>query len=133
MRLLSEVMSGYFDDAASESSSTISINFSGNRDVPVKVTKNMWEVVTSPNRLKREFELQDYQTFKAFLDEVLEYQESMQHHAKITIDHYAVIIEVYTHTVNDITELDQEYSKTVDQIFEDVGHYFLSDDSNGEF
>jgi pterin-4a-carbinolamine dehydratase len=133
VRLLKEVMSDYFDNSAQETAPVISVSFSGNRDVPVKVTRNMWEVVASPNRLKREFEFQDYQTLKAFLDEVLEYQESIQHHAKIIVDHRAIIIEVYTHDVNDVTELDQEYAKMADQILEDVKHYFLSGDIDGRF
>lgn len=130
MRLLQEIMSEYFVDADSAAAPRVNIGISGSENMPVKATKNMWEVVSSPNRLKRDFEFQDHRQQKAFLDEILEYQESVQHHAKITIDYRTVIIEVYTHNVNDITELDQEFAKTADQILEDVQHYFLSGDIN---
>lgn len=123
-------MSEYFVDADSAAAPRVNIGISGSENMPVKATKNMWEVVSSPNRLKRDFEFQDHRQQKAFLDEILEYQESVQHHAKITIDYRTVIIEVYTHNVNDITELDQEFAKTADQILEDVQHYFLSGDIN---
>ena len=124
MRLLKEVMADYFD-GAQPPAPDISINFKRTGETPIKVTKNMWEVVASPNRLKREFVFENYQVQKSFLDELLSYQEDVQHHAKITVDYRTVIIEVYTHDVNDVTELDQEYAKMADEIFEDVKHYFL--------
>ena len=132
MRLLKEMMADYFDETQS-SSPDISINFKRGDETPIKVTKNMWEVVASPNRLKREFVFENYQAQKSFLDELLSYQENVQHHAKITVDYRAVIIEVYTHDVNDVTELDQEYAKMADEIFEDVKHYFLTGRVNEEF
>ena len=133
MRLLKEMMADYFEGVVQEPTPDISINFKRSGEVPIKVTKNMWEVVASPNRLKREFEFDDYQSQKAFLDELLNYQEDTQHHAKIIIDHRTIIVEVYTQDVNDITELDQEYAKMADEILEDVKHYFLVGGINDKF
>jgi len=47
----------------------------------------------------------------------------MNHNAKITIDHMHIDIEVYTKSIDRVTEIDLEYSQTVSQIYEDVSHY----------
>jgi pterin-4a-carbinolamine dehydratase len=74
------------------------------------------------------YEFDDFRKMHAFLNEVLGYQEQVGHHGKITVDHREIIIEVYTHDVNDVTELDQEYVQSVDLMHQDVQHYFLTDE-----
>ena len=103
-------------------------------DVPLQaVDYSQWEIVTDPNRFKREFAFNAFPELKAFLDEVLEYQEEVGHHGKIVLDGLSILIEVYTHDVNDVTELDQEYVEAVENIHRDVQDYFLTDenDDNG--
>ena len=102
--------------------------------VPLQpVDFSQWEIVTDPNRFKREFEFNAFPELKSFLGDVLEYQEEVGHHGKIILDGLSVLIEVYTHDVNDITELDQEYVEAVENIHRDVQDYFLTDenDDNG--
>jgi pterin-4a-carbinolamine dehydratase len=107
---------------------------SGCPELPLQpVDLSQWEVVSDPNRFKREFEFNTFPEFKVFLDEVLEHQEEVDHHGKISLDGLNILVEVYTHDVNDITELDQEYVRALDQIHRDVQDYFLTDknDDNG--
>ena len=87
---------------------------------PVQVCEGRWETVTDPTRYKKEFKFNNPQFLIDFINEVLAYQENIQHHGKITIDHDNVIIEVYTHDVNTVTELDQEYIHEVDNIYIDA-------------
>ena len=88
---------------------------------PVDISS--WEVVTDPRRFMKRYEFNSAATLVSFVDEILEYQENVGHHAKLTIDYREVIIEVYTHDVNDITELDQEFARTADEIYLDVLDY----------
>jgi pterin-4a-carbinolamine dehydratase len=44
----------------------------------------------------------------------------MQHSGKITIDGLDVLIEVYTHDLEKVTELDKEYASYCDDVFNDV-------------
>tara|TARA_Y100000590_G_scaffold242451_1_gene272494 strand:+ start:441 stop:833 length:393 start_codon:yes stop_codon:yes gene_type:complete len=90
--------------------------------VPVSRTSE-WEVVSSPNRFMRTFEITNPSALSAFVSEILQYQEENQHHGKLTLEHQKVIVEVYTHDINDITELDHEYIDMVDKILQDVMHY----------
>ena len=87
---------------------------------PVQVYEGRWETVSDPTRYKKEFKFKSQQMLIDFINEVLAYQENTQHHGKITIDYDNVIIEVYTHDVNTITELDQEYIHEVDNIYIDA-------------
>ena len=91
------------------------------------VQTDTWEVVSDPNRLMRTFEFETASELFSFLNEVLAYQEQLQHHGKITVDHRKVIIEVYTHDVNDVTEMDKEYAQVVDNILQDV-RYSMTDE-----
>lgn len=93
------------------------------RECPIAPTPSQWEIVTDPTRFMKKFEFESFPSFKNFLDEVLAYQEQVQHHANITIDHLSVTIEVYTHDVNDVTEIDQEYVHEVENILRDVQYY----------
>ena len=92
-------------------------------EVPVSVSVSTWKIVTSPNRLMKIFEFNNFDSSKAFLDELLDYQENLGHHAKLTVDARKIIIEVYTHDVDDVTELDTEYASTADAIYEDVRYF----------
>ena len=94
---------------------------------------SQWEIVSDPNRFKREFEFNTFPEFEEFLKSVLGYQEEVGHHGKLVLDGLKILVEVYTHDVNDITELDQEYVQALDHIFRDVQDYFLTNgnDDNG--
>tara|TARA_Y100000310_G_scaffold338345_1_gene427727 strand:- start:2377 stop:2793 length:417 start_codon:yes stop_codon:yes gene_type:complete len=93
----------------------------GNDVSPVEVHKTSWSVVESPNRLMKTFGFGAHAGFRAFLDELLVYQEEVGHHAKITLqDGNEIIVEVYTHGVDDVTEIDREYAIMADAIYEDA-------------
>ena len=94
--------------------------------VPISVNHSAaWEIVESPNRFMKTFEFENFPVLKAFVDEILDFQEEFGHHGQIMIRDGEVTIEVYTHGVNDITELDQEYVCAIGHIYTDVSNYFL--------
>ena len=51
---------------------------------------------------------------------VLEYQDETDHHGFLQVDPDVVRVEVYTHDLDEVTELDLEYAKSIDQIYSDV-------------
>ena len=103
-------------------------------EVPLQAEpEQSWKVVDSPRRLMKTFEFEKYQDLKDFLDQVMDYQEDVHHHAKITIDHLKIIIEVYTHDVDDVTELDQEHARTSDAIYQDVMYYNYAEGVQSEY
>jgi pterin-4a-carbinolamine dehydratase len=131
---LSKIMHDYLNEGdKTNPSCIISETFlvpmsAGCSELPLQpIDFSQWEIVSDPTRFKREFKFATFPEFKGFLDEVLDYQEEAGHHAKIMLEGLQVLIEVHTHDVNDITELDQEYVQAVDQIYRDVQDYFLTD------
>ena len=50
----------------------------------------------------------------------MEIEEKTNHFAKITIEGHDVTVEVWTHDLERVTELDTEYAKSCDEIYDDV-------------
>lgn len=132
-------MQGYFEDSQESSPIMLSEISMGPRRVPsmtqeypISPVAGQWETVMNPTRYKKEFEFSNSATLIDFINEVMSYQEKLQHHGKITITQDKVMIEVYTHDVDTVTELDQEYSHHVDNIFADVEYYHMQDESTDE-
>jgi len=120
---LSDVLKEYFDEDL-KSSPLIYESLGMFHSVPVQPQqRDDWEVVASPNRLNKTYEFEDSSTLKAFLLEMLDYQDSVSHHGKFIVDYLKVTVEIYTHDVDDVTELDLEWSKMADNIYQDVKDY----------
>lgn len=122
-RKISNLMSEYFD--ISERNPEISeIVFGMSKDpCPIKASQDNWTVAGDPKKLVRDFDFYDFKEMKNFLNELLDYQEHVQHHAEITVDHRVVRVEIYTKDLEEITELDKEYASFADMIFRDVKDY----------
>ena len=99
-------------------------------DLPITVKRGGdWDMLDEPTqRLRKTFKLEDKFRLVAFINEVLEYQDEVNHHGKIIIEGDKVTISVYTHDVDLVTEIDMEYAKSVDEIYDDV-EYFSERDS----
>ena len=123
MRSVSHIMKEYFNESEPRKQSPTSGLLLERHDMPIKPDIIKWNVVTDPERLMRRFEFSSRDRLIDFLGEVFEFEKELNHHGKITIDHMHVDVEVYTKDVDCITELDIEYTKALDMIFEDVLHY----------
>ncbi len=119
---LSKLMTEYFE-ASPSSHAWEDKTFKISLQLPVSPFKDEWEIVASPNRLMRDYEFSNPQQMQSFINEILEYQESVYHHAKMTVEHLKVRIEVWTHDVDDVTEVDKEFAVMSDRIYEDVQYY----------
>ena len=81
---------------------------------------NKWEKKESPVRLQKTFLFRDVSLRNRFLQELLDHEQEVGHHAKITLDKESVVVELRTKDVNQVTELDKEYSRFADLAFKDV-------------
>ena len=126
---VSSLMKEYFNREESEPDFDLSrfgLHKMKSGALPVSPSSTSWKIVSSPNRLMKTYKFDSFSFFMAFLDELLRYQESLQHHAKLTVQDREVIVEVWTHTVEDVTEMDKEYAKTCDSIYADARDYTRS-------
>ena len=88
--------------------------------LPVNVKPGVdWEIQKSPNRLVKKFKFKKRKHLFNFLEDVLEYENETQHHAEITIRYKTVTVKVWTHDLNDITDVDEEYARTLNEIYKD--------------
>ena len=91
---------------------------------PVQVqSKPEWQKVDNPERLVRKFSFKTENEVIQFLFEVIKYEKEVNHHGKLTVEGKFVTAEVYTHTLESITELDIEYAKELSGIYVDVKDY----------
>ena len=129
-RLLTEMMHSYFEEAEPSGHASLGTSFSipaiKMSNTPVQpITKSEWEIGKAPRCFKKTFKFSDPHVMSAFLQELLAYEIETEHHGKLTCEFPHVSVEVRTHDINDVTELDQAYAKICDQIYEDVKHYEL--------
>ena len=122
MTKVSQIMREYFEEDTS-SSNNHSFLMTENSRLPIVPNVITWKTVSDPERFMRRFEFSTRDRLIDFLGEILEMENEMQHNGRIAIDHLHVDIEVYTKSIDCITELDIDYTKNVDQIYEDVTHY----------
>jgi len=87
------------------------------RELPIKPEKKSeWYKKENPNRLCREYKLKD-DSYNNFVSDLLDLQTDLQHHARITLDYPLIKIELWTHDLMDITEIDKDWAKKAEQIF----------------
>ena len=89
--------------------------------LPVRTKSSMdWERLTEPNRFKKKFKFQKRNTMMDFLNDVIIYEDDVVHHAQITIRYKTVTFEVWTHGIKDVTEVDIEYARMINEIYKDT-------------
>jgi pterin-4a-carbinolamine dehydratase len=86
---------------------------------PIRPTTRNWTVVGSPRRLHRTFEFEDHRIMCVFIVNVLQYQDEMQHYAKMTIEFPTVTVELYTHDINDVTSQDKQLAQSFDSVYDE--------------
>ena len=115
MKCLRDVMEGYFEQTALPAKM-----LKESMNNPIKPAACAWVVHESPERFYREYTFQNKAQVLSFITEVMKYEQQANHSGVQKIDDKIVSIEVYTHDINRITELDQEYARSVDFIYKDV-------------
>ena len=95
-----------------------------NKEFPIEPQKEpVWKTLENPQRLSRVFSFKTSTQILQFVKEVLQYENSISHNGSIKIEGKSVSVEVYTHTLEEITELDIEYAEELSQIYKDVKDY----------
>ena len=121
---LNELMQGYLGDQTLERDPLRNIVptnlIQENSSFPIEVVESTWEIKDNPERMGRTFRFKDLTARNWFLAEVLENEKSNHHYGKILIEGMDVKVEVQTHDLNCITELDQEYAAYCDDVWGDV-------------
>jgi len=97
-----------------------------NFDAPIEpVKKTSWERYEKDGSIKlaRSYVFEDFKTLHYFINESLKFQEKINHHSEIKINHREVNIELSTISVNDITESDLKLARYFDEIYQDTQYF----------
>lgn len=124
-RLLTEMMRDYFNGSQDSDPMDAVLGPSVRQaGLPVTVAgQSGWRLERNPRRLVRSYEFDDPRRASEFLSELLAHEAETGHHARITCEFPLVTVEVRTHDLDDVTELDQVYARNCDGVYSDVLHY----------
>lgn len=126
-RLLTEMMGEYLNDLDGHALVPLEIptvsRLPGSAQLPVAPKAVTWSVDRQNRCLTRSYEFRDHERMCDFLRELLDYESSTGHYGKLLCEYPAVTVSVKTHDVDDVTEIDKEYAKHCDHIYDDVIHY----------
>ncbi len=115
---MADLMSGYLDKK--EAGMLTEAKVSTSR-LPVTTKKSIdWQVRDDPPRYVKKFKFKSHENFLNFMIAVFQYENSVKHNAKITVGYPEVIFEVWTHTLDEITDMDKEYCREVDHIYREL-------------
>lgn len=89
-------------------------------DQPIVPRGTDWEHLTSPNRLRRVFEIESQMSRRLFINDALNLADQSLHHIELNIVAAYVSVEIYTEELNDVTDMDFEYAKDIDEMYIDT-------------
>lgn len=118
---VSSLLREYFELETSPRSFDFSVD---TRSLPVAASpKSKWFKLESPERLCRTFEFKSRGEARAFVSELLDHEDSCNHHGDIRIQGTKVTVEVFTHDLERVTSIDKEYANEAEAIYNDVCSY----------
>ena len=124
---LKSIMQDYFKELdqteVQAQATTHNLNESFVPIVPRKQSE--WTVKEDPNRLHRVYKFKSVSHQQNFVADLIDYEDEFKHNAQILIKGQTIEISVYTHYLNDVTEMDREYAKVADEIYKDA---YVTDD-----
>ena len=106
------------------SESTKGCNLLESSTLPIHPRTFDWKLLNDPERIGKKFDFSDFKTMFSFVLNLMKYQEELGHHADMYINNRSVSIEVFTHDVNAVTEVDLEFARYCDDLYIDVGYHF---------
>jgi len=92
--------------------------------VPIVVNKSTWETINDHDRtfMIKNYIFDRYRHLIYFTSELLEHARQKRHHPELSIKEDSVSVILYTKDLNEITELDIEYSKFADGLFSEINY-----------
>ena len=93
-------------------------------DLPISPEETSWASLNE-NNIHFMFKLYIFDHAKHleyFVSQILKKSNEIDHHPILLIDKNTVDIKLYTRDINDITELDTEYAKYIDEIYEEIDY-----------
>jgi pterin-4a-carbinolamine dehydratase len=91
-----------------------------NIEQPIVPKGTGWDHLEDPNRLRRVFTIENQCSRRIFINDVLNLADQSMHGIIVRIRGEETEVEIYTEELNDITNMDFEYAKDVDEMYVDA-------------
>lgn len=92
-----------------------------NQFVPIQPKKSEWVQERDPNRLRREYQFDDYEQIAFFVKTLMSYANRVLHYPVIKVmQDKSVEVVTYTSDLFDVTDQDVRMTKMSDQIYKDA-------------
>ncbi len=75
-----------------------------------------WELSFNNTRLKRSFSFPDFKEALELVNLISFYSEEVNHHPEIHFGYGHMELEIWTHTINDLSVQDFSFAEKVDQL-----------------
>lgn len=93
-------------------------------DLPIVTKTSTWETINEKQETymfkSYSFDLNRHLIY--FITSILEKANNTYHHPVILINENVVEIKLITKSINDVTEMDIEYSKFIDEIYQEINY-----------
>ncbi|MAJ31818.1 MAG: pterin-4-alpha-carbinolamine dehydratase [Flavobacteriaceae bacterium] len=80
-------------------------------------TSKLWK--EQQGRLRKEMKFKNFENAISYINAVAKIAEKYNHHPTITNTYNKVTLELWTHDENEITDLDWQLTKVIDELDED--------------
>ena len=92
--------------------------------VPIATKESSWDVVNDNDStfMMKTYYFNFNKHLIYFITEVLQKANKINHHPVVLIDDNVIEIKLFTKDINDVTEVDIEYSKFIDEIYEEINY-----------
>lgn len=87
-------------------------------ELPLSPTKSKWQ--TSDEMLSRTYQIDNRKHFSYFVNNILDHANKLGHDPILKLNYPDIAIKLQTHNVGEVTEIDIEYSKFIDEVYEDI-------------
>jgi pterin-4a-carbinolamine dehydratase len=91
-----------------------------NTEQPITPKGTGWDHLADPNRLRRIFTIENQCSRRIFVNDVLNLADQSMHGIIVRIRGEEAEVEIYTEELDDITNMDFEYAKDVDEMYVDA-------------
>jgi pterin-4a-carbinolamine dehydratase len=96
-------------------------------ELPILPKETTWEAIEDNlgQSLRKKYKFMDKKHMLYFLEESINRSERIDHHPVMTIKGNTIDVTLRTDVIQDISELDKDFSKFLDEIYEDI--HFIGD------
>ena len=91
-------------------------------ELPVEPSESEWEEVSDFYKtvLSKTFSFKRHKHLRYFISETLKESDRMMHHPHLEVGSDYVKIVLFTHDINEISEMDLRLAKFIDEVYEDI-------------